>query len=386
MNWKRVFEIVRKEFRQTLREPRMRALLLGPPLAQLLIFGYAVNLDVDQVKVAWIDQDRTPASRELRAAFVGSRRFQMVAAPASQRDGVRLLDKGEVQAVVAVPPNFARDLNRGVTASVQALVDGSNSNTAAIVSSYAGQVIARFAAAQLGAGQRRKLVGPTVASGGPIGLAVPTIDVRTRVWFNPDLLSRDYFVPGVVVNIITLVTIMLTAMAVVREKEIGTLEQLMVSPIRPFELMVGKTLPFAVAGLFQVALVTTAALLVFSIPLRGSVLLLLLASVLFLMTTLGIGLFVSTISQTQQQALLGSFFFFMPAFMLSGFAFPVRNMPLPVQWLSYLDPVRYFIQIVRGIFLKGSGLAALWPDLLALLVYGSLILTASALRFHKRLD
>jgi ABC-2 type transport system permease protein len=386
MNWKRVFEIVRKEFRQTLREPRMRALLLGPPLAQLLIFGYAVNLDVDQVKVAWIDQDRTPASRELRAAFVGSRRFQMVAAPASQRDGVRLLDKGEVQAVVAVPPNFARDLNRGVAASVQALVDGSNSNTAAIVSSYAGQVIARFAAAQLGAEQRHKLVGPTVASGGPIGLAVPTIDVRTRVWFNPDLLSRDYFVPGVVVNIITLVTIMLTAMAVVREKEIGTLEQLMVSPIRPFELMVGKTLPFAVAGLFQVALVTTAALLVFSIPLRGSVLLLLVASVLFLMTTLGIGLFVSTISQTQQQALLGSFFFFMPAFMLSGFAFPVRNMPLPVQWLSYLDPVRYFIQIVRGIFLKGSGLAALWPDLLALLVYGSLILTASALRFHKRLD
>lgn len=386
MNWKRVFEIVRKEFRQTLREPRMRALLLGPPLAQLLIFGYAVNLDVDQVKVAWIDQDRTPASRELRAAFVGSRRFQVVAAPASQRDGVRLLDKGEVQAVVAVPPNFARDLNRGVAASVQALVDGSNSNTAAIVSSYAGQVIARFAAAQLGAEQRHKLVGPTVASGGPIGLAVPAIDVRTRVWFNPDLLSRDYFVPGVVVNIITLVTIMLTAMAIVREKEIGTLEQLMVSPIRPFELMVGKTLPFAVAGLFQVALVTTAALLVFSIPLRGSVLLLLVASVLFLMTTLGIGLFVSTISQTQQQALLGSFFFFMPAFMLSGFAFPVRNMPLPVQWLSYLDPVRYFIQIVRGIFLKGSGLAALWPDLLALLVYGSLILTASALRFHKRLD
>jgi ABC-2 type transport system permease protein len=206
------------------------------------------------------------------------------------------------------------------------------------------------------------------------------------VWFNPDLLSRNYFVPGVVVNIVTLVSMMLTAMAIVREKEIGTLEQLMVTPVRPIELMLGKTLPFGVAGLIQVAFVTTAALVVFHIPLRGSVALLFCAAVVYLMTTLGVGLFVSTISQTQQQAVMGSFFFFTPAFMLSGFAFPIRNMPLPVQILSYLDPVRYFMTIVRGIFLKGTGFAVLWPQFAALFLYGTLVLGASAMRFHKRLD
>ena len=189
-----------------------------------------------------------------------------------------------------------------------------------------------------------------------------------------------------VVNIVTLVSMMLTAMAIVREKEIGTLEQLMVTPVRPIELMIGKTLPFGLAGLVQVAFITTAALVVFHIPLRGSVPLLFCAAVVYLMTTLGVGLFVSTISQTQQQAVMGSFFFFTPAFMLSGFAFPIRNMPLPVQLLSYLDPVRYFMTIVRGIFLKGTGFSVLWPQFAALFLYGTFVLTASALRFHKRLD
>jgi ABC-2 type transport system permease protein len=219
-----------------------------------------------------------------------------------------------------------------------------------------------------------------------VGLGLPSLDVRSRVWFNPDLLSRNYFVPGVVVNIITLVSMMLTAMAIVREKEIGTLEQLMVTPVRPIELMIGKTLPFALASLVQVAFIITAALVVFHIPLRGSVLLLFFAAVIYLMTTLGIGLFVSTVSQTQQQAVMGSFFFFTPAFMLSGFAFPIRNMPLLVQLLSYLDPVRYFMTIVRGIFLKGTGISVLWPQFAALLLYGTIVLGASSLRFHKRLD
>jgi ABC-2 type transport system permease protein len=210
--------------------------------------------------------------------------------------------------------------------------------------------------------------------------------VRSRVWFNPDLRSRDYFVPGVVVNIITLVSLILTAMAIVREKEIGTMEQLMVTPIRPLELILGKTLPFALAGLCEVVVITGAALLVFHIPFRGSVLLLLVCACPFLLTTVGVGLFVSTICRTQQQAVMSSFFFFTPAFMLSGFAFPIRNMPVVVQWLSYLDPLRYFISIVRGIFLKGTGFATLWPEMLAMLVYGILILTFSALRFHKRLD
>jgi len=384
--WKRTREIVRKEFRQTLREPRMRVLLFMPPLIQLIVFGYAVNLDVDHVRIAWLDRDHTSASRDLLAAFQGSPRFDLVTTPANERDAQRLLDASRVHAVVSVFPGFGRDIERGVVTTVQVLVDGSNSNTASIASAYADQVISGFAGSALVAQQQAKLVGRTTATHAPVGLGLPSLDVRSRVWFNPDLLSRNYFVPGVVVNIITLVSIMLTAMAIVREKEIGTLEQLMVTPIRPVELMLGKTLPFALAALIEVAFITGAALIVFHIPLRGSLALLFFAAAIYLMTTLGVGLFVSTISQTQQQALMGSFFFFTPAFMLSGFAFPIHNMPLPVQLLSYLDPVRYFISIVRGIFLKGTGFLELWPQFAALFIYGTVVLSASALRFHKRLD
>ena len=209
---------------------------------------------------------------------------------------------------------------------------------------------------------------------------------QNRVWFNPDLESRDYFIPGVVVNIIALVTIILTAMSIVREKEIGTMEQLMVTPIRPFELILGKLLPFAVIGIFEVALITTAAFLIFRVPLRGSLLVLFGCSVVFLLTTLGVGLFISTVSHTQQQALLSSFLFFMPAMMLSGFAFPIRNMPRVVQYLSYLDPLRYFMQIVRGVFLKGIGIQFLWPQIAEMAVVGLAIFSLSVLRFHKRLD
>ncbi|MBI4481811.1 MAG: ABC transporter permease, partial [Acidobacteria bacterium] len=324
--------------------------------------------------------------RELLAAFEGSRHFQ-VTATLTREDEVRdFLDRGKVQAVVRVLPGFARDIQRGQTMAVQILIDGTNSNTASLVSSYATQIIARYANRILAEQQGTRLVGRVAPSGSPIHTGLPGLTVHSRVWFNPDLRSRNYFVPGVVVNIVALVTLMLTAMAIVREKEIGTMEQLMVTPIRPLELMLGKTLPFALVGLLEVILVTAAALLVFRIPFRGSGLVLLGCSVLFLLTTLGAGLFISTISQTQQQAMMASFFFFMPAFMLSGFAFPIRSMPVVVQYLTYLNPVRYFLEIVRGIFLKGTGLAVLWPQMAALAVFGVLILGVSALRFRKRLD
>ncbi len=386
MNWQRVAEIIRKEFRQTLRDPRMRTVLFLPPLVQLVLFGYAVNLDVRQARIGWMDQDRTPASRELRAAFAGSPYFEIAAAAATEDQERDLLDRGTVMAVVRVPPGFARDLARGRTASVQVLVDGSNSNTAAVVASYAARVIAGFGRDVLRAQQESRLVGRTAAAGGPVTLNVPALERRPRVWFNEDLLSRNYFVPGVVVNIITLVTLMLTAMAIVREKEIGTMEQLMVTPIRPAELMAGKTLPFALVGIADVFLVSGAALVIFRVPFRGSGAVLLAGAVLFLLTTLGMGLLISTISETQQQAMISSFFFFTPAFMLSGFTFPVRNMPEPVQYVTYLNPVRYFLEIVRGVFLKGTGLEALWPQMAALAALGLGILTVSVLRFHKRLD
>lgn len=384
--WRRVFEIFRKELRQALREPKMRVVLIGPPLIQLIIFGYAVNLDVNVARIAWMDADHTVAARDLRAAFDGSGHFQIVANPEGEREAQQLLDRGDVQAVIGVLPNFGRDIERGHTARVQVLVDGTDSNTASIVSSYTNRVIADYAGRRMVDQQRSRLVARTMTTGAALNPGAPSVDARTRVWFNPDLLSRNYFVPGVVVNIVTLVTIMMTAMAIVREKEIGTMEQLMVSPIKPFELMLGKTLPFALAGFLEVILITAAALIVFGIPFRGSALLLLVCSALFLLSTVGVGLFVSTVSSTQQQAVMGAFFFFAPAFMLSGFAFPIRNMPIGVQALSYLDPLRYFISIVRGIFLKGTGIPELWPHMLALLVYGALIMGASALRFHKRLD
>jgi ABC-2 type transport system permease protein len=384
--WRRIREILRKEFRQVLREPRMRAVLFGPPMLQLIIFGYAVNLDVEHGRIAWMDQDRTPESRELLAAFAGSNRFHVVAAPASENEVQELLDASQVQAVVRVLPGFGRDVQRGETASVQVLVDGTNSNTASIIASYAGQVVASFGNRVMSDQQEARLVGQTAVTGGPVNTDLPVLRARPRVWFNPDLLSRDYFVPGVVVNIISLITLMLTALAIVREREIGTMEQLMVTPIRPIELIVGKTLPFAIVGLLDLVLITAAALLVFDIPLRGNPLLLLLASILFLLTTLGAGLFISTISQTQQQAMMASFFFFMPALLLSGFAFPIRNMPVVVQYLTYLNPLRYFMEIVRGLFLKGIGLEYLWPQVLSLLLYGAAILVLSALRFRKRLD
>ncbi len=220
----------------------------------------------------------------------------------------------------------------------------------------------------------------------PASLKVPLLSVQSRIWFNVDLRSQNYYVPGVVVNIIALVTLMLTAMAIVREKEIGTMEQLMVTPIRPIELILGKTLPFAAIGLLEVVLVTSAALLIFKIPFRGSVVLLLGCAAAFLLSSLGAGLLISTVSKTQQQAMMASFFFFMPAFMLSGFAFPIRNMPLAVQYLTYLNPVRYFMEIVRGIFLKGIGLAVLWPQIMALLLLGTALVGLSVLRFQKRLD
>jgi ABC-2 type transport system permease protein len=384
MNWKRLRVIIQKEFLQAFREPRMRVMLFLPPLIQLMVFGYAANLDVESSRIAWMDGDHTPESRELLAAFQGSHRFEVVAAPESDRDAQSLLDGGEADGIVRVLPGFARDVQHGRTTAVQILIDGTNSNTASIVGNYAASIVSRYGNTVLQEQARDKLVGRTV--NGPIQPAIPSIDLRSRVWFNPDLRSRNYFIPGVVVNIITVVTLMLTAMAIVREKEIGTMEQLMVTPLRPIELMLGKTLPFALVGLFDMGLVVTAAILLFHIPLTGSILLLTLCSILFLMTTLGTGLFISTISRTQQQAMMTTFLFFQPAFLLSGFTFPIRNMPLWAQWITYLNPVRYFLEIVRGIFLRGSGVEVLWPRMLALAVFGIVILGSSALRFHKRLD
>lgn len=382
--WERIYEILKKEIRQSLRDPRLRSTMFIPPIVQMLIFGYAVSLDVNNVKLGWLDLDQTEQSRALLRKFEGTPYFTLKRVAHSEREAQAFLDSGEVETVVRVPADFGADVSRMKQTEVQILVDGSNSNTASIISNYATGVISGFNAETLTSQRKARLV--EGSRNGPVRLAIPSAQAETRVWFNPDLKSRNYFIPGIVVNIIMIVTLNMTAMSIVREKEIGTMEQIMVTPIRPIELMIGKTLPFALVGFIDSVFVTILALLIFHVPFRGSVLLLIGAACLFLLSMLGVGLFVSTISRTQQQASMTAFFFVQPAFMLSGFTFPIRNMPQAIQWITYLNPLRYFMDIVRGVFLKGAGIEALWSQMLLLGLFGVVILVSSALRFHKRLD
>ena len=329
-----------------------------------------------------MDEDHTPYSRELFSGFQGSGHFIIAATPQSEHDMQDLMDRGQVQGVVRVLPGFAQDIQRGRPTSVQVLIDGSDSNSASLISAYAGQTVARFTSKVLTERQRMRMV----SSPAPFQPRIPRVVAEARVWFNPELKSRNYFVPGVIVNIIMLVTLSLTTMAIVREKEIGTMEQLMVTPIRPMELILGKTLPFVLIGFWDMVLVIAASLLIFHVPFVGSFWLLSFSAFLFILTTLGAGLLISTVSQTQQQANMATFLIFQPFMMLSGFTFPIRSMPEVIQWFTYLNPMRYFLEIVRGIFLRGSGMDTLWPDMLAMAVFGVTILTLSVLRFHKTME
>ncbi len=382
--WERIYEILKKEIRQSLRDPKLRGAMFIPPILQMLIFGFAVSLDVNDVKLGWLDMDNTEQSRALLRKFQGTPYFTLTGVALDEKQAQAMLDTGTAEAVVRIPSNFGADVSRMKQTEVQVLVDGSNSNTAAIIGNYATGVISGYNAETLVSQRKARLVEST--RNGPVRLVVPSVEAETRVWFNPDLKSRNYFIPGILVNIIMIVTLNMTAMSIVREKEIGTMEQIMVTPIRPIELMIGKTLPFALVGFIDSIFVTVIALLLFRVPFRGSVLLLAGAASLFLLSMLGMGLFISTISHTQQQASMTSFFFIQPAFMLSGFTFPIRNMPQPIQWITYFNPLRYFMDIVRGVFLKGAGIDALWSQMLLLGVFGVVILVSSALRFHKRLD
>lgn len=382
--WERIFAIVRKELSQMFRNRRTRWFLFVPPMFQLIIFGYAVNLDVDNLRMAWMDMDQSPQSHDLLSAFQGSERFLLTGLPQNEKEIQDILDRGEAQVVVRVLPGFGRDILMGRPTSAQILVDGTNSNTASLASAYTTQLVASYSASLAAAQQQSRMMAR--AGMGTMSLKAPRIIDNARVWFNPDLKSRNYFVPGVVCNLIMVVTVMLTAMGIVREKEIGTMEQLMVTPIRPLELMIGKMIPAAMVGMMDLILMTSAALLIFSIPFRGNPLLLGLSAALFLLTSLGMGLFISTIAHTQQQAIMSSSLIAIPTFMLSGFAYPIRNMPVVVQYFTYLNPLRYLIEIVRGIFLKGAGFSVLWPQMLTLLVYGTIVMGLSASSFRKKLD
>jgi ABC-2 type transport system permease protein len=374
--FQRIKHMMVKEFIQVFRDPRMRTVIFIIPCIQTIVIGYAVTLDVRDVPTAVYDLDNTCDSRELAARFLRSGYFRAVEYVGSEDRARELVDRGRASVVLHVNRGFSEDLRAGRTSRLQVIVDGTDSNTAGIVLSYASRITAAFSE-QIVVDRLERLTG---ARRDP-----ELVDLRSRAWFNANLESRNYFVPGVIVVVVTLVTLLLTSMAVVREKEIGTMEQIMVTPITRIEFVLGKTVPFALIGFADVILVTLVGAFWFQVPIRGSIQLLLFATGLYLMTTLGAGLLISTISQTQQQAMMSTFFFFFPAMLLSGFAFPIANMPQAVQWLTLLNPLRYFLVIVRGIFLKGVGGDVLWRELAALAAMGLTTLWYVSRRFHKTL-
>lgn len=366
-----------KEFLQVFRDPRMLRVIILVPLIQTLVFGYAVSTDVRDVPTAVVDFDRSVASRELLSDFFSSGHFRAVLDTDDASRAEALMDAGSAVAVVRIDAGFAGDLAAGRTAAVQLLLDGTDSNTARVVLGYAARIAGRFSD-RVRVGRLSRAAGTAPRREG--------IELVSRAWFNENLESRNFFVPGVIAILVMLVTMMLTSMAVVREKEVGTIEQLLVSPITPAEFILGKTLPFAIIGYVDVLLVAFLGVLWFGVPIRGSVPLLVAATTFYLMTTLGIGLLISTVSRTQQQAMMAVFFVYFPCVLLSGFMFPIENMPLPVQALTYANPLRYFLVVLRGIFLKGAGPGILWPQIAALLLIGAMTLSAATLRFRKTIS
>src|SRR4030043_1448091 len=364
----RIRRVFVKELIQTLRDKRMRMTLIIPPIVQLIIFGYAANLDVKHIRTAVRDLDQSVDSRDVISRFRESKYFDILFYPERQQDTECLILKGDVTLSLEIPPDFSRKLKKGETATVQILVDGTESNTAMIALGYVSKILGDHSASVMIHRLNRE---------GRIGFEEAGVEVEHRIWFNPNLESRLFYVPGVIASIAFLIPIILTAQAIVREREIGTLEQIMVTPIRSWELMVGKTLPFAMFGLLDVFMIALIGVFWFEVPLRGNPFVLLLGAVLFLIRSVGIGLFISTISSTQQQAQISTFFFAMPAFILSGFAFPIENMPEWIQYITYTNPLRYFLVIVRGVFLKANGLDILWPQILALAVLGGLMILLS---------
>ena len=365
-----------KELIQTLRDKRIRVTLIVPPIFQLIVFGYAANMDVKHIRTAIRDLDQSIESRDLIGRFGSSKYFDIVSFPNTPREVKDLINQGNVTVSIEIPTDFSRKLKKGGTATVQIVLDGTESNTALIALGYANQILSEFST---------QVLIKRLNRAGMIGFEEAGVELQHRTWFNPNFESRLFYIPGVIASIAFLIPIILTAQAIVREREIGTLEQIMVTPIRSWELMLGKTLPFALIGLLDVIMIAAIGVFWFEVPLRGNPLVLLSGAVLFLMSSVGVGLFISTICSTQQQAQISTFFFTMPAFTLSGFAFPIENMPEWIQYLTYANPLRYFLVIIRGVFLKGNGLDILWPQMLALGILGTFMILLSSLRFQKRL-
>ena len=374
----RLKQMLIKELIQVVRDKRTRFILIGPPILQMLVFGYAANFDIRNVSTAVLDLDNSQQSRELVSRFISSPYFKVQHQLSDAREAHKLIENGSATVALEIDAGFAQKLEKGQTAPLQVIVDATNSNTALIASAYVSQVALDFA--QQTQHDRIYRIAPQLVE------QLPSIQLQQRPWYNPDLSSRWFFVPGVIGSLTTLLVITLTSFAVVREREIGTLEQIMVTPIRPVEFILGKTLPFFLIGLFDALLIGIVGTFWFRIPFRGHISVLLMGAVLFLICMLGIALLISTVSSTQQQALVTSFFVIMPTITFSGFGFPISAMPEWMQNLSYAIPLRYFLIVLRGTYLKGVGIAVLWPQMAAMSGIGLCLLTLAILRFHKALD
>jgi ABC-2 type transport system permease protein len=377
MNKHRLKFLIRKEFIQIFRNPMTLRMILVIPIVQTLLFGYVTTTDVKNIKLLVCDLDQSAYSRELAAKLTNTGYFTKAAEVSDLKSIDQYLDQGRVKAAVVFPSGLASDVTAGRTGNIQIMIDGSNSSEASIAQSYLQKVLAN---------ESIRLIRQQLSKSGTTGSLEMPIDTRPRVWFNPELKSVYYMIPGLICMVLFQMTSMLTALGIVREKEQGTMEQIIVSPITTWELIAGKTLPFALMALIDVVLVMLLGTLWFGVILKGSLLHLFGASIVFIFTVLGIGMLVSTVSHTQSQAMMINQFFMATNMLLSGFMFPISSMPQAMQYFTYLVPLRYFLEIVRSIFLKGTGPAAWWPQLLFLAVFGVLTFGFSALMFKKRLD
>ncbi|HZY58558.1 MAG TPA: ABC transporter permease [Candidatus Binataceae bacterium] len=374
----RIWQMVVKEFIQVMRDPRMRFSLLVPPIIQMIVFGYAATFDVHNVATAIVDLDHSQESRELIARFANSGYFQLTHTLTDRAQIARLIDRGRVTLAIQILPGFAEDMHKRQDATVQVILDGTNSNTALIALGYVNQISQRYQQ-----DYRRDYLNRIA----PLGtVLIPEVRLQERPWFNKSLEDRLYFVPGTIGTVLMIMVMTMTAFAIVREREIGTLEQIMVTPISPAEFILGKTIPYLLVALAELLIISLVGVFWFGIPMHGSILILLAGSLLFIASVLGVGLFISTISNTQQQAMVASFFFIMPANTLSGFGFPISSMPVALQWMTYLIPLRYYLVVLRATFLKGVGFEVLWPQFLGMAILAAILLTASSLRFRKTLD
>jgi len=380
-SWRTVRAIMRREFIDVLRDRRSLILTFLYPISMLIMYGYGIRYDVDNVPLTILDYDKTPESRDLTQQMIRSGYFRLVRWAGNEREVERDLTTDASKAAVIIPVDFSERVRAGEPTTVQGIIDGSDSNTATIAQGYLLAMLARYAAG-LGEGGSPRAPDAALAT----AMAGPLIQLKSRMWYNPELKSVNFIVPGIIAVIMMIVGAILTALSIVKEKERGTIEQILVSPIRPLEMMIGKIIPYVIIAFTDLVIVVIAGYLVFHVPIKGSLFQLAFFSLFYLIASLGTGVFVSTIADTMQTAMLAAIFIsLMPSILLSGFVFPLENMPVGVQIVSYFFPGRYFVAAIRGIYLKGVGLLVLWPEALLLLVFAAGIVWLSASRFQDKL-